>query len=109
VTQLFSPLADTIAGPDRELRAELCASRLLGVALMRYVLRAEPRRLRLDRRAGHPGSGRRSTATSRRPPDDRAGFCRASAQYDRARTSLEYGNRPNGPLEIRTRLPPIRP
>jgi AcrR family transcriptional regulator len=42
VTQLFWPLADTIAGPDRELRVELCASHMLGVALMRYVLRAEP-------------------------------------------------------------------
>jgi AcrR family transcriptional regulator len=42
VTQLFWPLANTIAGPDRELRVELCAAHMLGVALMRYVLRAEP-------------------------------------------------------------------
>jgi AcrR family transcriptional regulator len=42
MTQLFRPLADAIAGPDPELRVELCASHLLGVALLRYVLRAEP-------------------------------------------------------------------
>jgi AcrR family transcriptional regulator len=42
VTQLFRYLADVIEGPDRELRVELCASHLLGVAVMRHVLRAEP-------------------------------------------------------------------
>jgi len=42
VTQLFRPLAGVIEGPDRELRVELCAAHLLGVAVMRHVLRAEP-------------------------------------------------------------------
>lgn len=42
VTQLFSHLVAVIEGPDRELRVELCASHLLGVAVMRHVLRAEP-------------------------------------------------------------------
>ena len=42
VTQLFSHLVGVIEGPDRELRVELCASHLLGVAVMRHVLRAEP-------------------------------------------------------------------
>src|SRR5215472_12808737 len=37
VTQLFRHLVDVIEGPDRELRVELCASHLLGVAVMRHV------------------------------------------------------------------------
>ncbi|TMC12238.1 MAG: TetR/AcrR family transcriptional regulator [Chloroflexi bacterium] len=42
VTRLFRHVADLIEGPDRELRVELCAGHLLGVAIMRHVLRAEP-------------------------------------------------------------------
>jgi AcrR family transcriptional regulator len=35
-------LRDTIGGDDAELRAELIASQLIGLALMRYVVRLEP-------------------------------------------------------------------
>jgi AcrR family transcriptional regulator len=42
VTQLFRHLVGVVEGPDRELRVELCAAHLLGIAVMRHVLRAEP-------------------------------------------------------------------
>ena len=42
VTQIFRHVADVIEGPDRQLRVELSAAHLLGVALMRHVLRTEP-------------------------------------------------------------------
>lgn len=35
-------VADRMSGEDRELRAELVASHLLGVALLRYVVKMEP-------------------------------------------------------------------
>ena len=40
VTQLFHHLP--LEGPDRELRKELAAAHLLGVAVLRHVLRMEP-------------------------------------------------------------------
>ena len=42
VTQVFQHVADVIQGPDRELRVELSVAHLLGVAVMRHVLRMEP-------------------------------------------------------------------
>ncbi|GCD97307.1 TetR/AcrR family transcriptional regulator [Embleya hyalina] len=40
--ELTARLAEGIGGPDAALRANLCVSQLLGVALTRYVLRLEP-------------------------------------------------------------------
>jgi len=43
VTQLFRQvLSDVVEGPDRELREELAAAHLLGIAILRLVLRVEP-------------------------------------------------------------------
>jgi Tetracyclin repressor-like, C-terminal domain len=42
VHQSFARLAGLIGGPDAELRTELAAGQLVGIALLRYVLRAEP-------------------------------------------------------------------
>jgi AcrR family transcriptional regulator len=42
VTQLFEHLKEVMDGPDRELREELAAAHLLGIAIMRLVLRVEP-------------------------------------------------------------------
>jgi AcrR family transcriptional regulator len=42
VTQLFQHLAEVVEGPDRELREELAAAHLLGIAVLRRVLRVEP-------------------------------------------------------------------
>jgi AcrR family transcriptional regulator len=42
VTRLFRHVAAVIEGPEPELRVELCAAHLLGVAMMRYVLGLEP-------------------------------------------------------------------
>jgi len=39
---MFSRIASLVAGPDRELRIELAAGQLVGVALLRYVLAVEP-------------------------------------------------------------------
>jgi AcrR family transcriptional regulator len=40
--EIVARLSDTIGGPDANLRAELIGSHLLGLALMRYILRLEP-------------------------------------------------------------------
>ncbi|MGW1667166.1 TetR/AcrR family transcriptional regulator, partial [Streptomyces microflavus] len=40
--ELIARLAEGIGGDDGALRANLCVSQLLGVALTRYVLRLEP-------------------------------------------------------------------
>jgi AcrR family transcriptional regulator len=40
--EVLGRVADVMEGADRELRAELVASHLLGVALLRYVVRIEP-------------------------------------------------------------------
>lgn len=40
--EIVARLGDTIGGPDAYLRAELIGSHLLGLALMRYILRLEP-------------------------------------------------------------------
>jgi AcrR family transcriptional regulator len=40
--EIVARLGDTIGGPDANLRAELIGSHLLGLALMRYILRLEP-------------------------------------------------------------------
>jgi AcrR family transcriptional regulator len=42
VTQLFRHLTEVVEGPDRELREELAAAHLLGIAILRLVLRVEP-------------------------------------------------------------------
>ena len=42
VTQLFRHLMEVVEGPDRELREELAAAHLLGIAILRVVLRVEP-------------------------------------------------------------------
>jgi len=42
VTQLFQHVMEVVEGPDRELRAELAAAHLLGIAILRLVLRVEP-------------------------------------------------------------------
>jgi|SRR5438105_2560755 len=42
VTQLFRQLMEVVEGPDRELREELAAAHLLGIAILRLVLRVEP-------------------------------------------------------------------
>ena len=39
---VLGPVADQMTGADRELRAELAASQLLGVAVLRYIVRMEP-------------------------------------------------------------------
>jgi AcrR family transcriptional regulator len=40
--EVLGRVADVMSGSERELRAELVASHLLGVALLRYVVRMEP-------------------------------------------------------------------
>ncbi|MGH8935588.1 MAG: TetR family transcriptional regulator [Acidimicrobiia bacterium] len=43
VTRAVLPrITPHLGGPDRELRAELAASQLLGLAILRYVVRMEP-------------------------------------------------------------------
>ena len=42
VTQLFQHLREVVEGPDPELREELAAAHLLGIAVLRLVLRVEP-------------------------------------------------------------------
>lgn len=42
VTQLFQHLTKVVEGPDRELREELAAAHLLGIAVLRRVLHMEP-------------------------------------------------------------------
>jgi len=42
VRQPYARLAELIGGPEAELRTELAAGQLVGVALLRYVLRVEP-------------------------------------------------------------------
>jgi AcrR family transcriptional regulator len=42
VTQVFQHMSELVEGPDRELREELAASHLLGIAALRHVLRMEP-------------------------------------------------------------------
>jgi AcrR family transcriptional regulator len=42
VTQLFPHLSEVVQGPDRELRIELATGHLLGIAMLRRVLRVEP-------------------------------------------------------------------
>jgi len=39
---LFARLVGLIDGPDATLRVELAAAQLVGVALLRYLLRVEP-------------------------------------------------------------------
>ena len=55
-TELLARVAPTLSGRDRELRAELAVSHLIGVAVLRYVVRLEPLastpRARLVRRIG---------------------------------------------------------
>jgi len=41
-SQLLARVAPTLPGRDRELRAELAVSHLIGVAVLRYVIRLEP-------------------------------------------------------------------
>jgi AcrR family transcriptional regulator len=41
-TQLMRRIAGELDAPDAELRAELAAAQLVGVAMMRYVIRIEP-------------------------------------------------------------------
>ena len=41
-TQLFGRVAPLLSGPDPELRVNLAAAQLLGVAVMRYLLEIEP-------------------------------------------------------------------
>ncbi len=41
-TQLMRRIAGELDTPDAELRAELAAAQLVGVAMMRYVIRIEP-------------------------------------------------------------------
>ncbi|WP_172387975.1 TetR family transcriptional regulator [Streptomyces sp. MNP-20] len=41
-TQLLSRIAGTLDLPDAELRAELAAAQLVGVAMLRYVIQVEP-------------------------------------------------------------------
>ncbi|PWI17206.1 TetR family transcriptional regulator [Streptomyces sp. Act143] len=41
-TQLLRRIAGELDAPDAELRAELAAAQLVGVAMMRYVIRIEP-------------------------------------------------------------------
>ncbi|HEX5566208.1 MAG TPA: TetR family transcriptional regulator [Streptomyces sp.] len=40
--QLMFRVADELDGPDRELRVELAAAQLVGMAVLRYVIKAEP-------------------------------------------------------------------
>lgn len=42
VSSLFRPAATHLTGPDPELRMELAAAHLMGIALLRHVLRVEP-------------------------------------------------------------------
>jgi AcrR family transcriptional regulator len=39
---VLQPIAEAVAGEEAELRACLCASQILGLALVRYILRLEP-------------------------------------------------------------------
>ncbi|HZP97887.1 MAG TPA: TetR family transcriptional regulator [Candidatus Limnocylindria bacterium] len=41
-SELLARVAPTLPGRDRELRAELAVSQLLGMAVLRYVVRLEP-------------------------------------------------------------------
>lgn len=41
-TAVLGRVAERMTGSDRELRAELVASHLLGIALLRYIVRMEP-------------------------------------------------------------------
>jgi hypothetical protein len=41
-TQLLRRVADRLDLPDAELRAELAAAQLVGVAMIRYVIKIEP-------------------------------------------------------------------
>lgn len=41
-TELLARVAPTLSGRERELRAELAVSHLIGVAVLRYVIRLEP-------------------------------------------------------------------
>jgi AcrR family transcriptional regulator len=40
--QILQPLATALDAPDRQLRSDLASSQLVGIGLMRYVLRLEP-------------------------------------------------------------------
>jgi AcrR family transcriptional regulator len=40
--QLFAPLAGSIGGSDADVRVDLAAGHLVGVALLRYILQVEP-------------------------------------------------------------------
>lgn len=40
--QLMRRVADELEGEDRELRVEMAAAQLVGVAMLRYVIRVEP-------------------------------------------------------------------
>ncbi|MGV9241953.1 TetR/AcrR family transcriptional regulator, partial [Streptomyces nigra] len=41
-SQLLRRIAGEIDAPDAELRAELAAAQLVGIAMMRYVIKIEP-------------------------------------------------------------------
>ncbi len=41
-TQLVSRIAGEVGAPDAELRAELAAAQLVGIAMLRYVIKVEP-------------------------------------------------------------------
>ncbi|MGA4840375.1 TetR family transcriptional regulator [Streptomyces sp. G45] len=41
-TQVLARIADTLDLPDAELRAELAAAQMVGVLMLRYVIRVEP-------------------------------------------------------------------
>ena len=42
MTQLFRHVTQVVEGPERELREELAAAHLLGIAMLRRVLHVEP-------------------------------------------------------------------
>ncbi|QFQ99576.1 TetR/AcrR family transcriptional regulator [Streptomyces phaeolivaceus] len=42
VTQVLRRIADRLDVPDAELRAELAAAQLVGIAMLRYVIKVEP-------------------------------------------------------------------
>jgi AcrR family transcriptional regulator len=42
LTELFGPIAASIPTPQAQLRATLVASQMIGLAVMRYVIRVEP-------------------------------------------------------------------
>ncbi|MFD0335053.1 TetR family transcriptional regulator [Streptomyces erythrogriseus] len=72
-SQLLRRIAGQLGRPDAELRAELAAAQLVGIAMIRYVIRIEPlasadpedivRRVAPSCRATSPGPERRTSET----------------------------------------------